>query len=197
MTETDAAALFARQSALQAEADAAVADLGITAGLAALGEAVRVGSSALGLMVKRDVDITVVCPELTAATHDAVRALGGRIARHPRVWQVTWRDDTGAWNAEPERFPDGIFLKFSYRCAAGRDWNFDVWFVDEPQRQPDLAHLRTLPPRLTDESRAAILTIKQALAADPEYGRSIRGIDVYEAVLDHGVTTPEEFAGLR
>lgn len=196
MTSATEAELLARQSALQAEADAAVADLDLDVGLRALGVAVRVGSSALGLMVRRDVDITVACAQLDAASLEAISALGTRIARHRRVWQVTWRDDTGAWNSEPDRYPDGMYLGIRYRSADGRDWNFDIWFVDEPERQPDLAHLRTLLPRLTDRARVAILTIKQALAADPEYGRSIHGVDVYEAVLDHGVSTPEEFRRL-
>jgi len=189
--------LLARQSALQAEADAAVADLDLADDLAAIGKAVRVGSSALGLMVKRDVDLTVACEKLDGATLEAIRTLGLRIARHPRVWQLTLRDDSGEWNIEPDDYPDGVYLGLRYRSAQKQDWNFDIWFVDEPDRQPDLAHLRTLLPRLTDESRVAILAIKEALATDPEYGRSIHGVDVYEAVLDHGVTSSAEFTANR
>jgi hypothetical protein len=191
------AALFARESALQAQADVAVADLGLDTDLAALGEAVRVGSSALGLMVRRDVDLTVVCPRLDAAALEAIRTLSMKIACHPRVRVITLRDDTGAWNTEPDRYPDGVYLGIGYRSADGADWNFDLWFVDEPDRQPDLAHLRTLRPRLTEQARVAILAIKQALADDPEYGRSIHGVDVYEAVLERGVATAEEFRRLR
>jgi hypothetical protein len=38
----------------------------------------------------------------------------------------------------------------------------DVWFVDDPDRQHDLAHVRDLPKRLTAETRAAILGVKEA-----------------------------------
>ncbi len=58
---------------------------------------------------------------------------------------------------------------------------------------PDLAHLRTMPARLTTETRVAILRIKQAWDVRPEYGKSVRGVDVYDAVLDHGVRSLEEF----
>jgi hypothetical protein len=153
--------LLDRQRRLQDEADAVEADLGLKSLLAGIGEPIRVGSSALGLMVKRDVDLTVVCAALDGATRDAVIDLGGRLARHERVGQVTLRDDTGAWNADPEAYPDGLFLHLRYRSPAGADWSFDVWFVDEPERQPDLAHLRTLLPRLTDETRVAILRLKE------------------------------------
>ncbi|MFJ9844129.1 hypothetical protein ACIRYZ_27460 [Kitasatospora sp. NPDC101155] len=199
--------LLRRQAELRAEADAVNADLGLDALLGALGTPVRVGSSALGLMVRRDLDVTVVCPRLDASVHERVAALGARLALHERVRQVRFRNDTGAWNADPGAYPDGLYLGLSYRSPQGRspggrspagnDWTLDLWFVDDPDRQPDLAHLRELPPRLTPQTRAAILRIKHAWAQSPEYGRSVRGWDVYRAVLEDGVRSPEEFERRR
>jgi len=68
------------------------------------------------------------------------------------------------------------------------------WFVDEPDRQPDLDHLRTLAPRLDAESRRAIVAIKRELTTSS--GRP-RGFDVCRAVLDHGVRTAAEFTARR
>jgi hypothetical protein len=110
------------------------------------------------------------------------------------VRQVTFRDDTGDWNTEPDRYPDGLFLQVRYRSPRPRDWGLDLWFVDQPQRQPDLTHLRTLLPRLTDETREAILRIKEEWTPRPEYGRSVNGTLIYEAVLDGGVRTLPDFA---
>ncbi|MER5785533.1 hypothetical protein ABT104_28045 [Streptomyces mobaraensis] len=190
----DPAAILAEQQALQAEADEAVGDLGLAGLLAKCGEPVRVGSSALGLMVRRDIDITVVCPDLGAGAPKAVADIGAALAVHDRVRQVRFRDDTGHWNTDP-MYPDGLYLGVEYRSAAGREWTLDIWFVDEPDRQPDLAHVRALPPRLTDAHRVRILRIKRALAARP--GDGTPGYDVYRAVLDHEVTTPEEFDAWR
>ncbi|MBC2879506.1 MULTISPECIES: hypothetical protein [Streptomyces] len=186
----DPAAILAEQRALQAEADEVVADLELAGPLAERGEAVRVGSSALGLMVRRDIDITVVCPDLGDGVKKAVADIGAALAVHDRVRQVRFRDDTGHWNTDP-MYPDGLYLGVEYRSEAGREWTLDIWFVDEPDRQPDLAHVRALPPRLTDAHRVRILRIKRALAARPD--DSTPGYDVYRAVLDHGATTPEEF----
>ncbi|UNO44351.1 hypothetical protein KGS77_31680 [Streptomyces sp. MST-110588] len=183
--------LAARQAELQAEADAVGADLGLPELLSEHGEAVRVGSAALGLMVVPDLDITVVCPQLTDRTKQAVAGTGARLAVHDRVRQVCFRDDTGHWNTDPA-YPDGLYLKVDYRSAAGREWTLDIWFVDEPDRQPDLAHVRTLPPRLTDAHRAHILRIKQVLAARSGAER-VPSYEVYRAVLDGRVTTAEEF----
>ncbi|UYB38609.1 hypothetical protein SLV14_000990 [Streptomyces sp. Je 1-4] len=189
-SELSSERLAARQQELQAEADAVAADLDLVRLLSTRGEAVRVGSAALGLMVLPDLDITVVCPELEADTRRAVAGIGAELAVHDRVRQVTFRDDTGEWNTDP-RYPDGLYLNIHYRSRAGRDWTLDIWFVDEPDRQPDLAHARTLPPRLTDAHRAAILRIKQVLAS--RAGARVPSYEVYRAVLDGEVTTADAF----
>ncbi|MER7011689.1 hypothetical protein ABT324_09710 [Saccharopolyspora sp. NPDC000359] len=181
----DSAEPLAQQRELQAEADLVHADLRLGELLGALGEPVRVGSAALGLMVRRDLDITVICPRLDLAAKSAVAGVGAELAVHDRVRQVRFRDDTGHWNTDP-RYPDGLYLGVEYRSPADQEWTLDIWFVDEPDRQPDLEHLRTLPPRLTDDHRRAILHIKSALPEVP-------GHEVYRAVLDRGVTTAEQF----
>jgi hypothetical protein len=32
------------------------------------------------------------------------------------------------------------------------EWTLDLWFVDEPDRQPDLAHVQPGPARVTPET---------------------------------------------
>jgi hypothetical protein len=94
---------------------------------------------------------------------------------------------------EPD-LPRRPLLGLSYRSARGDDWKSDIWFADEPDRQPDLAHIETLPSRLTDETRLAILRVKSVWASRPEYPRFVRSFDIYMAVLDGGVRTPDDFA---
>jgi len=47
-----------------------------------------------------------------------------------------------------------------------------------------------MPKILTVEHRKAILQIKKSAATDPK----VRGIDIYEAVMEHGVRSCCEFA---
>jgi hypothetical protein len=52
--------------------------------------------------------------------------------------------------------------------------------------------------RLDPETRLAILWIKSLWAESPErrdvaYGRDVASIDLYDAVLEHAVRTPEAF----
>jgi hypothetical protein len=187
--EPSPAALLRQQDLLQAEAQAVEDDLGLRELLMRTGQPVRVGSSALGLMACRDLDITVICPRLDVA---AVADAGARLAGHPRIRKVVFRDDTGAWNTDPD-YPDGLYLGLAYRSPRGHDWTADIWFVDQPERQPDLAHLESIPPQLTAATRTAILTIKAAWAPRPEYGKTVRSFDIYTAVLSGGVRTRSQF----
>jgi len=185
--ETDAE-LLSRQAALQAEADAVVADLDLLALLGRAGRPIRVGSSVLGLMVARDIDVTTLCPSLDpVALFEAARPL----VSHPRVRELTFRNDTGHWNTDP-RYPDGVYWLVRYVGDSGAAWTLDLWFILEGTTQFDIEHVASLPPRLTSETRAAILRIKEARPA-PVAPARIPSYEIYVAVLDHGVRTPDEF----
>lgn len=135
-------------------------------------------------------------PRLDADTIAEVAGIGAELAVAPQVREVTFRDDTGAWNTDPD-YPDGVYLGVKSRPFPDQDWNCDLWFVDAPDRQPDLADLSSLAPRLTRETRAAIVGIKQEWAHRPEYGHQVRSVDIYRAVLDDGVRDPTQFTRWR
>jgi hypothetical protein len=180
-------AVMARQNALQAEAAEVLADLDLLATIGAVGTPVQTGSSALGLMVARDIDITTLCPMLEA---DLIFGVVRPLAVHPRVRRLAFRNDTGRWNIET-RYPDGLYWMVEYVAPAGFEWSLDLWFLREGTTQFDLEHLKSMPPRLTPEARLAILRIKEARQGLDRDRHSFR---IYEAVLDHGVRTPDEFA---
>lgn len=186
--------LLDAQRQLQAEADDVVRLLHLDILLADIGHPKRVGSSAMGLMVQRDIDITVACPKLDAPTLEAFAGIGAHLMQMTEsVVAVRFRNDTGKWNAEPDKYPDGLYLWLSVRAQNQEMWTVDIWLVDQPERQPDLTHLKTLMPRLDDKSRETILCIKTALAEHPQAKDKISSALVYEAVMDHGVRTFSEF----
>ena len=184
--------LFERQDALQVQAAAILTDLDAFALLRDVGQATQVGSSALGLMVARDIDITTLCPTLDPGP---VFDLGRRLAVHPRVRRLTFRKDTGRWNTHPV-YPDGIYWLVEYVADPDVAWTLDLWFLLEGTTQFDLGHVKTLPGRLTPETRAAILRIKEAVYADTSQPRG-PSYAIYEAVLDHGIRTPEAYERYR
>lgn len=176
--------LLSRQAALQQEANAVRTSLHLDHLLRTVGEPVLVGSAALGLMVWEDLDLTVVCDSLDLG---GVLDIGRSLGSHPDVHTLTVRNDTGRWNTEPDRYPDGLYLGLRYRQEGCAEWKLDLWFVDEPERQPDLRHVRTLPSLLTEQSRGAILAIKTAWHRRPESGTGVSSADIYAAVVEDGV----------
>jgi len=182
--------LLEREAALRARADEVVRDLDVMALAATVGTPTRTGSSALGLMVGRDIDITTV-GDLDL---ERVYALGRVLATHPRVWRITFRNDTGRWNTSP-RYPDGLYWMVDYVDATGDAWKLDLWFLAQGTTQFDLEHMKTLPQRLTPVVRATILRIKEErqASAAPAPAPPVPSYEIYEAVLDHGVRTPAEF----
>lgn len=181
--------LLTRQLQLQAEADAIVEEMHLKQLLAEAGTPVKVGSAALGLMAWRDLDITVVCSMLNIV---AISGIASQLMSNPRVRDLKFINDTGNWNTDPS-YPDGYFLGVTYESKIGTKWELDIWFVDEPEKQPDLQHIRTMPDRLTPAAIVSILSIKTLWATRAEYGEQVTSFDIYTAVLDNHVRTPDEF----
>lgn len=187
--QEDPKVLWERQQQLQLEAAAVQKELEIVDLLATVGRVVQVGSVALELMVWREIDLTILCPKLEL---ELIFEVGARLASHPRVRGLQFRNDTGHWNKDP-RYPDGLFWEVDYVSESENSWEMDIWFIHESTRQPDMRHLEDFLPRLTKEMRLAILAIKDVWRRTPLYGNGVSGYDCYIAVLDHGVRTIAEF----
>jgi hypothetical protein len=188
---TYAAELLQRQRSLQTEASQVLADLNLMSYLSLLGQAEHIGSSASGLMVWRDLDVGVRCPQPSA---DRVFETLQPILTHSRVYEVLYREETGPRSPSGQPADQRYYFILRYATAADQRWKIDisVWLSDAPRNQ--LGHLDDLARRLTDETRLAILWIKDVWHRLATYPDEVSGIDIYAAVLDHGVQTPEQFA---
>ncbi len=157
--------------------------------LSSLGTPHLVGSAALDLMVWPDLDLTVVVKKIDICM---LYTAGMELAKHKNVRQMTFRNDTGKWNDDPVKYPDGIYWGIDYRDNQYK-WKLDIWFVEDESKQPDLRHLTEILPRLTQETREAIINIKKEWINRPEYGNKVTSYSIYIAVLDKGVRTIEDF----
>lgn len=80
------------------------------------------------------------------------------------------------------------------RTPDGNEWTVDIWAVDQPERQPDLRHLRILMPRITDEYREVILRIKQVLMDRQRSSETrVASALVCQAVMDDGIREITDF----
>ena len=185
-----AARLLKHQDALQTEANRLVERLGLPTMLGCAGRFERLGSSVSGLMVWRDVDLGVSCGRLSPErAWDAMLPL----AVHPRTTRLDYRNEIGRLAPHELKGYGRYYFVARHETEAGDEWKIDVslWSPEAPPGPS--AHAEELRRRLTPETRLAILWIKDVWHRVPSYPDRVSGMDVYEAVLEHGVRTPEQF----
>jgi hypothetical protein len=146
------------------------------------GRAVLVGAVRYGLAVKRDIDMNVFAANPCIADGFEVLA---EVAQLPGIWKVRFMNELSG--------PDqGLYWGLRYRDETGEIWKVDCWYMrnDHPDAHWAEEFTTALERTLTLETRRAILEIKEANQTDPD----VHGIDVYRAVLQGGVRSPEAFA---
>jgi hypothetical protein len=166
-------ALLVRQAELQRDAATFIHELGLIELLGRAGRVLQLGSAVTGLMVWRDVDFGVDAPGLTAdAAWETMRPILGRCS------SVHYANDY-----EERRH---------YFVMRIEGWKVDVslWFAGVPPAvEPFQAEL---PARLTEESRLAILRLKDFWHRLPHYPELVSAWEIYDAVLNHEVRTLDE-----
>ena len=145
-----------------------------------------VGSLRTGLLAKhRDIDLHVYTRELNPA--ESFRAMG-RFAENPAVTQMTYRNLAGT----PE---ECLEWHADYRTEDGTLWTLDMIQIRKGSRYDGVFEkiAERIEAVLTPETRRTILHLKYA-ADETEH---VMGIEYCRAVLEGGVTTPEEFRAWR
>ena len=168
--------VFGREQARRSRAHQVLERLDLVRRWSRYGRVIPHGAMTYGLMVALDIDMATACPELRSGMgFDVV----SEIAQMTGVRKVRYRnqlDDPG----DP-----GLYYQIQYRDDRDDLWKVDAWLV--PETSPSTAHLdrqvESLRRALTTESRSAILEIKEANQGQ----EPMRGIDIYQAVLDGGV----------
>jgi len=167
-------------SNLKAEAESIVRDLHLLEMLRIHGDVRIVGSVALDLVVKPDIDIHVVTEtedllSVADAVYHSLLAQAG--VKHVRI--SDYRERGG--------------MKVGVDSHPGRlaKWSIDLWLTNDRETTGFILVDR-LARQLTGEHREAILAIKQALYAE---GKLQDGLSThtYAAVVEHGVRSVVEF----
>lgn len=159
---------------LKAEAEAIIRDLDLLELLRPHGDARIVGSVALDLVVKPDIDIHLlsITDDLMSVAVAVRQSLLGK---------------AGVENIRLSDYRDRGGLKVGIDSYPGRlaDWSIDLWVTNDHETT-GFALVDRLARRLPEENRRAILEIKHALHAE---GRLQDGMSarIYAAVVDHGV----------
>jgi hypothetical protein len=188
---TYVAELYARQETLQREARTLVAELDLLTTLAQVGPAHQLGSSISGLMVWRDLDFIIMCDPALDMTQ-VVKAVYPLLT-HPRTVAQHYANERGPFNPHADPASDRYYFVFHHKTAQGQTWKIDLSFFFSEQMLGVLDHLDWLQRELTEETRLAILWIKDIWHRLPAYPYQVGGYEMYDAVLNAGVRTPDEF----
>ena len=179
----DADLLFQRESARRQTALRILSDLSLLELWRAYGEPYLVGAVSYNLTVAPDIDLEVFCPD-TPRVEDGFAVLAA-CARHPAVRKARF---TNRLNETDQ----GYYWQLRWLNADGVEWKIDMWSMRADHPGPLSRDLvKPMRRRLTDPTRAAILEIKEALQTQPEPRPS--SIQVYRAVMEGGIRSPEDF----
>lgn len=184
-----AADLLRRQELLQAEAQSVLAELDVVQLLTSAGSLRQVGSSVLGLMVWRDIDLAVSSPNVSI---ERVYEIMRPLYTYPRVKEVRYFNQSGPLNSTGLQIYERYFFMVFYDTTAAKEWKIDISFWLGEGIHPEPIH-DAIEQHLTPETRLAILWIKDMWYQLPLYRTEVYSTDIYDAVLQHGVRTPTEF----
>lgn len=191
MSPTSDEELLARESALQEEAAALLAELGLAELVADIGPLLVTGSFVSGLMCWPELDVMVLAGGGFSPAD--VMGLLARIVRRAGVTGLEYRDERGprcvTGQVRDERYHVPITVE-----RAGRCWQVDLTLWLHDLHENVTRWHEELRGRITAEQRAAVLRIKDDWHRRPSYPHQVGGLEIYAAVLDDGVRTPAQFA---
>ena len=173
--------LLGRAARTRQQAQAILDDLGLLEKWRRFGRPVLVGAVSFDLAVAPDIDMEVYCPELRVEHGFQILT---ECATNPRVIAAQFLNALSS----PDK---ALYWQLRYRTDDGTEWKIDMWSAPQDYDLPrGEDFVQPMKKSLTDETRQAILALKEARAA----GRlpTFLSVDLYRAVLDGGVRTVSE-----
>lgn len=179
--------LLQRQRLLQAEAQRVLQELNMIELLSAGGVVRQTGSTVLGLMVWRDIDLQVSSPRLSIGR---VFEIMLPLLTHPHVKHVHYLHQSEHFKLAD--LDERYFFMIYYERPGQAEWKLDISFWLDEGVRPQPLH-EAIEQELTPETRLTILRIKEGWYQLPAYRVEVVSTDIYDAVLHHGVRTLTEF----
>ncbi|MDO8498896.1 MAG: hypothetical protein Q7S44_03870 [bacterium] len=192
--------LLNQQDELQKEAQGVLEDLDLMNLLKEFGEPHIVGSLALGVMTWRDIDLEIVVGKLDKeVVAEVIKQL---VVKTIYKIDVTFSDNIARFNNSNPNSPQSLYIGLKYfgkditpiemRGSNPLTWKLDLHFILEKDARGK-AKTEELKNKITDDKRRIILEIKSQIASNPKYRKQIFSMDIYQAVLERGITNLEEF----
>lgn len=169
------------ESPLKREAERIIEELDLLRLLSAYGEARIVGSVALDLIVKLDIDIHLLVDNPDVL--EVANGISNSLLTYENVPEVRITKILG----------HGIKIGVDKYPSGSGDWSIDILVTNNPNSTA-FDSVERLRASLTPEQRETILALKRHYYAE---GRLRDGMShsIYTAVIERGVRTIDEFEG--
>jgi hypothetical protein len=179
--------LLQRQRLLQEEAKSVLKELNVIELLSAGGVVRQTGSTVLGLMVWRDIDLQVSSPRLSI---ERAFEIMHPLLTYPYTRHVRYLHQSDHFKLAglDERY----FFMVYYERPGQAEWKLDISFWLGEGIRPEPLH-DAIAQELTPETRLTILRIKDVWYQLPAYRVEVASTDIYDAVLHHEVRTLTAF----
>ena len=155
-----------------------IARTNLLKGLARFGNASIVGSYALNLMLRRELDINLVVDNTGGAD---ITGILGSLFNSITPTSIDYRNRS---LPETRIRVDEHWLK----VKTLEDWDLlDIWIITNQESERQMALQSRLQARIAESNRATILELKSRQLADPANKKRYNGALIYDAVLNNGV----------
>ena len=175
---------YVRNLTRKETADYLLYDCGLLEELTKYGKVHPIGSYRMDMMAWNDLDLDV---ENDGMSLEKLYHLTAFILEK---FQPVW------YEAKEEIAPDGKTVWFHgfETMITGQLWNVDIWFFDKVKIEAATDYCDSIARQTTPEQKRQIVAIKEELIRRGLYSFEVyRSIDVYKAVTELGITTPERF----
>ncbi len=184
--------LLKKQECLHKEATEVLNTL-LTPILSKYGDVVVGGSYSYELMTYPDIDIDVVNTNVSKEMYADLCAEFLKLKEVSKL-QTTNRVEYKSKRAGSQK---GYWISPKIHIN-NIEWTIDIWLQAPEWNTGNTTKYSDELKNISDEQKVAILSIKDLLMSQKEYGvgKKYQSVDVYEAVLDKAVLTIEQFKEL-
>ena len=171
---------------IRKEADSILYTQGLKLILDDYGTAHVSGSYELNLMTWRDLDIYLE----SNISEEQFFEMGNKLAQLLKPVKMSFRNER---IARTKGLPNGLYWGIYLGNERAGSWKIDIWAVDTKELESLLEYRNKIKNRLTETTRKRILDIKSQCWQNPKYRKSFTSTDIYDAVLDDGISCYDEF----
>lgn len=168
---------------IESEADYILGQRGVRSVLDKYGTVKYAGSYYFNLMMKRDLDISLISESIS---DEEFFLLGNELSLLLKPHSMFYRN-TRIKHIE-NRPAMGLYWGIQFD-----DWNLDIWAIPMKEYHASEIYMEKIRASLDDELRHIILKLKYEFMNDGSYGKTFGSRELYDAVLNCNVKTAEEF----